>query len=236
MPPMPPIEPMEGIAPPPEDIMVEEEEDEEVDLKLEMVLPSSDCVVAAMLWLLAFSSFFTAVPSSVTKACDCAFMASLTSAPSGAWICVGGRQLLRHHSSWHLELLGELPRVARPVLVLRLVHGLHDDDVVLSLQGKVLGSKAGQLELDLELVVAGGHLDVVGSLPKTSTGHPHCSGAELGQPPLEAGAHAVLQIGEEGIGEEGRPLRQLQLLLRHIEAVLLSRLHHKKGQKTLSAC
>merc|ERR1719370_2408194 len=80
MPPMPPIEPMEGIAPPPEDIMVEEEEDEEVDLKLEMVLPSSDCVVAAILWLLAFSSFFTAVPSSVTKACDCAFMASLTSA------------------------------------------------------------------------------------------------------------------------------------------------------------
>merc|ERR1719410_1108576 len=89
IPPMPPIEPMEGIAPPPEDIMVEEEEDEEVDLKLEMVLPSSDCVVAAMLWLLAFSSFFTAVPSSVTKACDCAFMASLTSAPSGAWICLG---------------------------------------------------------------------------------------------------------------------------------------------------
>merc|ERR1719410_52888 len=83
------IEPMFGIAPPPEDIMVEEEEDDEVDLKLEIVLPSSDCVVAAMLWLLAFSSFFTAVPSSVTKACDCAFMASLTSAPSGAWICLG---------------------------------------------------------------------------------------------------------------------------------------------------
>merc|ERR1712079_780162 len=82
IPPMPPIEPMEGIAPPPEDIMVEEEEDEEVDLKLEMVLPSSDCVVAAMLWLLAFSSF-------VTKASDCAFIASLTSAPSGAWICLG---------------------------------------------------------------------------------------------------------------------------------------------------
>merc|ERR1719429_62471 len=65
IPPRPPIEPMEGIAPPPEDIM-----DEEVDLKLEIVLPSSDCVVAAMLWLLAFSSFFTA-------------------APSGAWICLG---------------------------------------------------------------------------------------------------------------------------------------------------
>merc|ERR1712186_196408 len=59
IPPMPPIEPMEGIAPPPEDIMVEEEEDDEVDLKLEIVLPSSDCVVAAILWLLAFSSFFT---------------------------------------------------------------------------------------------------------------------------------------------------------------------------------
>merc|ERR1719510_2727700 len=86
---MPPIEPMEGIAPPPEDIMVGEEEDEEVDLKLEIVLPSSDCVVAAMLWLLAFSSFFTAVPSSVTKACDCAFMASLTWAPSGAWMALG---------------------------------------------------------------------------------------------------------------------------------------------------
>merc|ERR1711963_1296283 len=57
IPPMLPIEPMEGIAPPPEDIMVEEEEDDEVDLKLEIVLPSSDCVVAAMLWLLAFSSF-----------------------------------------------------------------------------------------------------------------------------------------------------------------------------------
>merc|ERR1712110_911270 len=46
---MPPIEPMGGMAPPPEDIMVEEEEEEEVDLKLEIVLPSSDCVVAAML-------------------------------------------------------------------------------------------------------------------------------------------------------------------------------------------
>merc|ERR1719170_27536 len=44
------IPPMIGIGPPdPEDIMVEEEEDEEEDLKLEMVEPSSDWVVAAML-------------------------------------------------------------------------------------------------------------------------------------------------------------------------------------------
>merc|ERR1712193_283867 len=71
---MPPIM---GMLPP--DIMVEEDEDELLDLKLEMVDPSGDCVVAAMLWLLAFSFFFTAVPSSVTKACDWAFMASLTS-------------------------------------------------------------------------------------------------------------------------------------------------------------
>merc|ERR1712107_328100 len=70
---MPPIM---GMLPP--DIMVEEDEDELLDLKLEMVDPSGDCVVAAMLWLLAFSFFFTAVPSSVTKACDWAFMASLT--------------------------------------------------------------------------------------------------------------------------------------------------------------
>merc|ERR1712198_358575 len=70
---MPPIM---GMFPP--DIMVDEEEDELLDLKLEMVEPSGDWVVAAMLWLLAFSSFFTAVPSSVTKACDCAFIASLT--------------------------------------------------------------------------------------------------------------------------------------------------------------
>jgi len=44
------IPPIIGIGPPvPEDIMVEEEEDEEEDLKLEMVEPSSDWVVAAML-------------------------------------------------------------------------------------------------------------------------------------------------------------------------------------------
>merc|ERR1719220_1195079 len=72
---MPPIMGMVMLPP---DIMVEEEEDELLDLKLEIVEPSGDWVVAAMLWLLAFSSFFTAVPSSVTKACDCAFMASLT--------------------------------------------------------------------------------------------------------------------------------------------------------------
>jgi len=44
IPPMPPI-----IGPPDPDIMVEEDEEEEDDLKLEMVEPSSDCVVAAML-------------------------------------------------------------------------------------------------------------------------------------------------------------------------------------------
>ena len=46
---MPPIM---GMLPP--DIMVEEDEDELLDLKLEMVDPSGDCVVAAMLWLLAY--------------------------------------------------------------------------------------------------------------------------------------------------------------------------------------
>merc|ERR1712180_18004 len=51
---------------PPEDIIVLEEDEEELDLKLEIVDPSGDWVTAAMLWLLAFSSFFTAVPSSVT--------------------------------------------------------------------------------------------------------------------------------------------------------------------------
>ena len=45
---MPPIM---GMLPP--DIMVEEDEDELLDLKLEMVEPSGDWVVAAMLWLLA---------------------------------------------------------------------------------------------------------------------------------------------------------------------------------------
>ena len=45
---MPPIM---GMLPP--DIMVEEDEDELLDLKLEMVDPSGDWVVAAMLWLLA---------------------------------------------------------------------------------------------------------------------------------------------------------------------------------------
>lgn len=62
---MPPIDIMSGIGPP-EDIIVEDEDEEEDDLKLEMVDPSSDCVVAAILWLLALSSFFTATPSSVT--------------------------------------------------------------------------------------------------------------------------------------------------------------------------
>ena len=47
---MPPIMGM-GMLPP--DIMVEEEEDELLDLKLEIVEPSGDWVVAAMLWLLA---------------------------------------------------------------------------------------------------------------------------------------------------------------------------------------
>merc|ERR1719270_3040376 len=44
MPPMPPMPPIMGMGPP-EDIMVEEEDEEELDLKLEMVLPSSDWVV-----------------------------------------------------------------------------------------------------------------------------------------------------------------------------------------------
>ena len=75
---MPPIMPCMGGMAPPLDIMVEEEEEEEEDWKLDTVEPSSDWVVAAMLWLEAFSSFFTAVPSSVTKAWDWAFIASLT--------------------------------------------------------------------------------------------------------------------------------------------------------------
>ena len=41
MPPIPPMPPIMGMGPP-EDIMVEEEDEEELDLKLEMVLPSSD--------------------------------------------------------------------------------------------------------------------------------------------------------------------------------------------------
>lgn len=69
---MPPIPPMLLIIPPgigpPEDIIVEDEDEEEEDLKDDIVEPSSDWVVAASCWLLAFSSFFTAVPSSVTKA------------------------------------------------------------------------------------------------------------------------------------------------------------------------
>ena len=47
---MPPIPPMLiGGMGPPDDIIVEEEEEDDEDLKLEMVDPSSDCVVAAML-------------------------------------------------------------------------------------------------------------------------------------------------------------------------------------------
>ena len=49
--PMGGMPPIMGMFPP--DIMVEEEEDELLDLKLEMVEPSGDWVVAAMLWLLA---------------------------------------------------------------------------------------------------------------------------------------------------------------------------------------
>lgn len=48
MPPMPPMLIIGGMGPP-EDIMVEEEDEDDEDLKLEMVEPSSDCVVAAML-------------------------------------------------------------------------------------------------------------------------------------------------------------------------------------------
>merc|ERR550532_3321926 len=92
--PMPPIPPMLIMLPgmgPPEDIM--EEEEEELDLKLEIVEPSSDWVVAAMLWLLALSSFLTATPSSVTKAWLWAFMASETWAPSGAEMTRGAEMV-----------------------------------------------------------------------------------------------------------------------------------------------
>merc|ERR1719273_36481 len=82
------IIPPPGIGPP-DDIMVDEDEDEEDDLKLEVVDPSSDCVVAAILWLLALSAFLTEVPSSVTNAWLEAFMASDTSAPSGAVMTLG---------------------------------------------------------------------------------------------------------------------------------------------------
>merc|ERR1719323_325834 len=94
--PMPPMPPMLIMLPgmgPPEDIMVEDEDEEELDLKLEMVEPSSDWVVAAMLWLLALSSFFTATPSSVTKAWLWAFMASDTWAPSGAVMTLGAEMV-----------------------------------------------------------------------------------------------------------------------------------------------
>lgn len=75
IPPIPPIDIMSGIPPidimppgmgPPEDIIVDDDDEEDDDLKLEIVDPSSDCVVAAILWLLALSSFLTATPSSVT--------------------------------------------------------------------------------------------------------------------------------------------------------------------------
>merc|ERR1719234_272160 len=87
--PMPPMLIMLPGMGPPEDIMVEDDDEEELDLKLEMVEPSSDWVVAAMLWLLALSSFLTATPSSVTKAWLCAFIASDTCAPSGAEMTLG---------------------------------------------------------------------------------------------------------------------------------------------------
>jgi hypothetical protein len=67
----PPIPPICIIPPgigPPDDIIVDEEDEDEEDFILEMVDPSSDCVVAARDWLLALSAFFTEVPSSVTKA------------------------------------------------------------------------------------------------------------------------------------------------------------------------
>merc|ERR1719150_1387973 len=90
--PIPPMPPIIGMGPP-EDIMVEEEDEDELDLKLEMVEPSSDWVVAAMLWLLALSSFLTATPSSVTKAWLWAFMASDTWAPSGAEMTLGAEMV-----------------------------------------------------------------------------------------------------------------------------------------------
>ena len=80
------------------------------------------------------------------------------------------------------------------------------NDVILGLQGEVLGSKAGQLKLDLEFVIACRDLDVVSGLSESCPGHTHGSGAKLGQPSLQAGSHAVLQVGKEGVGEEGRPL------------------------------
>merc|ERR1712110_872451 len=91
--PMPPMLIMLPGMGPPEDIMVEEEDEEELPMKLEMVEPSSDWVVAAMLWLLALSSFLTATPSSVTKAWLWAFMASDTWAPSGALMTLGAEMV-----------------------------------------------------------------------------------------------------------------------------------------------
>merc|ERR1712172_255386 len=81
-------------------------------------------------------------------------------------------KLLSSHSSRHLELFAEPPRVGRSILVLRLVHGLHDDDVVLRLEGEVFGSKTRKLKLDLELVVAGRHLNVMGSLIESGPATP----------------------------------------------------------------
>ncbi len=37
--------------------------------------------------------------------------------------------------------------------------GLQQDDVILGLEGEVLRQKSGQLQLNHELVVGGGHLD-----------------------------------------------------------------------------
>merc|ERR1719295_1690948 len=121
IPPMLPIEPMEGIAPPPEDIMVEEEEDDDVDLKLEIVLPSSDCVVAAMLWLLAFSSFFTAVPSSVFDSCTAStmmmsslvFKAKSSGAKPGSSSWIWNLSLLA--DTWMLWAASPSPAPATPI-------------------------------------------------------------------------------------------------------------------------
>jgi len=98
------------------------------------------------------------------------------------------------------------------------MNSLNNDDIILGLETKVFRGKSGQFQLDLEQVVAGGHLDVVGCLQLVPS---HCQtsspGRKLGQPLLQARAEAFPHLLEEGILEEGIPLGQLKLFAGHLE-------------------
>jgi hypothetical protein len=118
--------------------------------------------------------------------------------------------LLSLNTRWHLELPGKLPGISGAIFTLALMNSLNNDDVILGLQSEVFRSKSGQFQLDLELVVAGGHLDVVGSLQLVPSDHHTSSpGRELCQPFLQARAKALPHLLEEGILEEGIPPGQL---------------------------